>query len=205
MSLAYTAPTWTDGSGEGISASNLQAISNCIEGLVQGSDKAVHNVSINGSVITLTYADGTTENFSAVNIKGIASIAKTSTVGLVDTYTITYTDGTSTTFTITNGQDGGGDMDSADYDSDDTVKDAGGIVDYVESQLPTVLDSTTYVDASGTRTFTFLDDSITTTSRIDYYANVFGVVPTGVTVTSGSLAVDFATSDGVTECAVEIK
>ena len=162
-------------------------------------------MSINGSVITLTYADGTTENFSAVNIKGIASIAKTSTVGLVDTYTITYTDGTSMTFTVTNGQDGGGDMNSDDYDPDDTVKDAGGIVDYVESQLPTVLESTTYVDASGTRTFTFSDASITTTSRIDYYANVFGVVPTGVTVSSGSLSVDFDTSDGVTECAVEIK
>lgn len=102
MALAYTAPTWTDGSGEGISASNLQAISNCIEGLVQGADKAVHNVSINGSVITLTYADGTTENFTAVDLKGIVSIEKTSTVGLVDTYTITYSDGTTDTFTVTN-------------------------------------------------------------------------------------------------------
>lgn len=106
MSLAYTAPTWTDGSGEGISASNLQAISNCIEGLVQGSDKAVHGVQINGSVITLTYADGTSENFTAVDIKGIASIAKTSTSGLVDTYTITYSDGTTSTFTVTNGAAG---------------------------------------------------------------------------------------------------
>ena len=106
MALAYTAPTWTDGSGEGISASNLQAISNCIEGLVQGSDKAVHNVSINGSVITLTYADGTSENFTAVDIKGIASIAKTSTSGLVDTYTITYSDGTTSTYNVTNGAAG---------------------------------------------------------------------------------------------------
>ena len=257
MSLAYTAPTWEDGTGEGISASNLQAISNCIEGLVQGTDKAVHNVSINGSVITLTYADGTSENFTAVDIKGIVSIEKTATAGLVDTYTITYSDGTSDTFTITNGQDGGGDMNSADYDDDDTVKDAGGIVDYVTSVLPDVsgkadkvtgatsgnfagldnngnltdsgkdaadfaaashthtisqisdypktLDSTTYADAGGTRTFSFSDASILTTSRIDYYANVFGVVPTGVTVSSGSLTVEFDTSDGVTECAVEIK
>lgn len=37
---------------------------------------------------------------------GIASIAKTSTSGLVDTYTITYTDGTTSTFTVTNGEDG---------------------------------------------------------------------------------------------------
>lgn len=39
---------------------------------------------------------------------GIASITKTGTSGLVDTYTISYTDGTSTTFTVTNGQNGTG-------------------------------------------------------------------------------------------------
>lgn len=36
--------------------------------------------------------------------KGIASIAKTNTSGLVDTYTITYSDGATTTFTVTNGK-----------------------------------------------------------------------------------------------------
>lgn len=35
--------------------------------------------------------------------KGISSIAKTSTSGLVDTYTITFTDNTTTTFNVTNG------------------------------------------------------------------------------------------------------
>ena len=35
---------------------------------------------------------------------GIVSIEKTSTVGLVDTYTITYTNGQTTTFTVTNGE-----------------------------------------------------------------------------------------------------
>lgn len=37
---------------------------------------------------------------------GIASIELTSSVGLVDTYTITLADGTTATFTVTNGQDG---------------------------------------------------------------------------------------------------
>lgn len=37
---------------------------------------------------------------------GISRIDLTSSVGLVDTYTITYTDGNTTTFTVTNGQDG---------------------------------------------------------------------------------------------------
>ena len=39
---------------------------------------------------------------------GIASITKTGTSGLVDTYTIAYTDGNSTTFTVTNGRNGTG-------------------------------------------------------------------------------------------------
>lgn len=42
------------------------------------------------------------------NGKGIASIEKKSTEGLVDTYTITYTDGTTFDFEVTNGADGVG-------------------------------------------------------------------------------------------------
>lgn len=38
--------------------------------------------------------------------KGISSIVKTATVGLVDTYTITYDDGSTTTYDVTNGQNG---------------------------------------------------------------------------------------------------
>lgn len=38
--------------------------------------------------------------------KGVVSIAKTSTSGLNDTYTITYSDNTTSTFTVTNGEDG---------------------------------------------------------------------------------------------------
>ena len=106
MALAYTAPTWTDGSGTGISASQLQALCNCIEGLVQGSDKAVHGISMSGSTITLTFADGSQETATMSGLKGISSIAKTGSSGLVDTYTVTYTDGTTSTFTVTNGADG---------------------------------------------------------------------------------------------------
>ncbi len=39
---------------------------------------------------------------------GIASIEKTSTAGLVDTYTVTYTDGDTDTFSVTNGAEGVG-------------------------------------------------------------------------------------------------
>ena len=106
MALAYTAPTWSDGSGVGISASQLQALSDCMEGLVQGSDKAITNIAISGQTITLTFADGSQETGTASGLKGISSIAKTGTSGNVDTYTITYTDGSTSTFTVTNGTTG---------------------------------------------------------------------------------------------------
>lgn len=66
---------------------------------------------------------------------GIASIAKTSTSGKVDTYTITMTDGSTATFTVTNGEDGhgAGDMLQSAYDPDLDVYNAGGIVDYVSA------------------------------------------------------------------------
>ncbi len=49
-----------------------------------------------------------------VNPSNILSIEKTSTDGLVDTYTITYTDGRTSTFTITNGKDGENGIDGED-------------------------------------------------------------------------------------------
>ena len=60
---------------------------------------------------------------------GIASITKTGTSGLVDTYTITYTNGTTSTFTVTNGQDGtgAGDMLKSVYDTNNN-----GVVDNSE-------------------------------------------------------------------------
>ena len=42
--------------------------------------------------------------------KGITSITKTGTSGLVDTYTILYSDNTTSTFTVTNGSSGGPDV-----------------------------------------------------------------------------------------------
>ena len=46
--------------------------------------------------------------------RGIVSIVKTATSGLVDTYTITYTDNTTSTFNVTNGKDGINGQDGAD-------------------------------------------------------------------------------------------
>ena len=191
--LAYTAPTWTDGSGQGITAAQLQAICNCVEGLVQGEDKAIHNISISGSVITIIFADGSIDTSTITGLKWVSNIAKTGTSGLVDTYTITFTDGSTQTFTVTNGAQGEqgeqgpqgetgeqgpagtsvtgvelistvgktktyrmsfsngdhfdytvtdgadgsgtGDMSKSDYDSAETVKNAGGITNYVASAI----------------------------------------------------------------------
>ena len=214
MALAYTAPTWTDGSGEGISASNLQAISNCIEGLVQGSDKAVHNVQINGSVITLTYADGTVENFTAVDIKSISSIAKTSTVGLVDTYTITYSNGTTSTFTVKNGQDGAAvvtiDTTGTASASDTRYQRVGIDGVYTEIDGTKYMETTSYTTPStGVRRFTFSSNAIQSTSVFDFYCDVFGVSPSAVTLdttsATHSLAVDFNASDSVGKCRVYIR
>ena len=73
---------------------------------------------------TITYTDGTTSTFEVTNGRdgedgqpgapgqpgsdgvGIVSITKTSTSGLVDTYTILLTNGNTTTFQVTNGKDG---------------------------------------------------------------------------------------------------
>lgn len=54
----------------------------------------------------ITLADTTTFDFLVTNGKGVSSISRTSTSGLVDTYTIRYNDGTSGTFTVTNGAKG---------------------------------------------------------------------------------------------------
>lgn len=61
--------------------------------------------SLTGTM-TITLADDSTTTVDVNNGKGITSIAKTSTSGLVDTYTISYNDGTASTFTVSNGAKG---------------------------------------------------------------------------------------------------
>ena len=53
--------------------------------------------------VGISYLDGNTfSTYNITNGRGIVSIDKTSTSGLVDTYTITYTDNTTSTFNVTN-------------------------------------------------------------------------------------------------------
>lgn len=74
-------------------------------------ENTVGNLPTNTQYWQLIAEKGNTGNTGATGPvgatgNGIASITKTSTSGLVDTYTITYTNGNTTTFTITNGEDG---------------------------------------------------------------------------------------------------
>lgn len=78
---------------------------------------------------------------------GIASIEKTATVGLVDTYTITYDDLRTTTFEVTNGQNGTDGRDGTD---------GNGIVSIVKTSTAGLVD---------TYTITF-DDGDTTTFEV---------------------------------------
>lgn len=47
-------------------------------------------------------------HYEALRGNGIASVAKTGTSGLVDTYTMTFTDGSTFSYTVTNGASGSG-------------------------------------------------------------------------------------------------
>lgn len=74
---------------------------------------------------------------------GIEGIAKTSTSGLVDTYTITLTDGNTTTFTVTNGRDGV------------NGKDGVGIEDITKTSTDGLIDTYTITLSNGNeKTFT---------------------------------------------------
>ena len=72
---------------------------------------------------------------------GIASIEKTGTSGLVDTYTITYTDQTTSTFNVTNGQDGLNGTDG---------EDGRGIVNITKTATAGLVDTYTITYTDGT-------------------------------------------------------
>ena len=96
----------------------------------------VYDFSTSAYVDTGVDATGATGN-------GIASIAKTSTSGLVDTYTITYTDNTTTTFTVTNGADGQNGQDGAT---------GNGIASITKTSTSGLVDTYTILYTDGTTT-----------------------------------------------------
>lgn len=83
---------------------------------VQGEDGVgISNIELTSEVgltdtYTISYTDGTTQDYNVTNGNGVANIVKQDpTAGqdpLVDVYQINYTDGTSTSFNVTNGAQG---------------------------------------------------------------------------------------------------
>lgn len=116
---------------------------------------------------------------------GIASITKTGTVGLVDTYTITFTDGSITTFNVTNGQNGtgSGDMIQSQYDPTLAVFNAGGIVAYVTSVMPTPV---------------VVEDNLNSTSSTKALSANMGHEINNPTITAAASRTNIATGDTLT-------
>ena len=94
---------------------------------------------------------------------GIANIAKTSTSGLVDTYTITYTDGSTSTFEVTNGKDGMNGRDGVDG------ADGVGIASIAKTGTQGLVDTYTITMTNGTTTtFTVTNGSDATQVQSDW-------------------------------------
>lgn len=119
---------------------------------------------------------------------GIQSNVKTSTVGLVDTYTITYTNGTTTTFDVTNGEDGEVTQEQLDETNEN--------VDWLQTlvnQMPTVSGQGTDLslqDVLNYRLMKFLPQGVSgqfsTTGKNLLPNNATSQAPYGVTVTKNS-------------------
>lgn len=81
--------------------SEIQSIKGKGETLAAGQ-----SVTVSYDPILNEFTFGIPQGIKGETGEGIASIAKTGTTGLVDTYTITMTDSSTSTFTVTNGLDG---------------------------------------------------------------------------------------------------
>lgn len=146
--------------------------------------------SLTGTMV-VTLADNTTTTVNVENGKGISSIAKTSTAGLVDTYTITYNDATTQTFAVTNGAKGdtgdawyvwikyAGSQPTQDSDMGDTPDNWIGIYSGTSSTAPTHYTDYDWFEYKGEKGDTGTASAITT-QTIGYQASNSGtVVPSG--------------------------
>jgi len=89
---------------------------------------------------------------SGADGRGIESVVKTATAGLVDTYTITYTDGTTSTFDVTNGRDGEDGQPGAPGVPGEDGADGVGIVSIVKTGTVGLVDTYTITLTNGSTT-----------------------------------------------------
>jgi len=121
--------------------------------LVAGSDATVTNSGTSSAAVFnfgipkgADGADGADGSDGADGVS-VTGVTLYSTSGRVKTYRMTFSDGTHFDYEVTDGENGSGagDMLQSDYDPNQTVYNAGGIVDYVAGQaytLPTASTST---------------------------------------------------------------
>ena len=146
--------------------------------------------SLTGTMV-ITLADNSTTTVNVDNGKGISSIAKVSTAGLVDTYRITYNDSTTSTFTVTNGAKGdtgdswfvwikyAGSQPTQDSDMGDTPDDWIGIYSGTSSTAPTHYTDYDWFEYKGEKGDTG-DAATITTQNVSYQESSSGTVaPSG--------------------------
>lgn len=146
--------------------------------------------SLTGTMV-ITLADQSTTSVSIQNGKGIVSIVKTSTSGLIDTYTITYNDSTTSTFTVTNGTKGdtgdawyvwirySGTQPTQDSDMGTTPDNWMGIYSGTSSTAPVHYTSYQWFEIKGEKGDTGNPATITDTA-VEYQVSTSGtVVPSG--------------------------
>ena len=151
--------------------------------------------SLTGTMV-ITLADQSTTSVSVQNGKGIVSIAKTGTSGLVDTYTITYNDSTTSTFTVTNGAKGdtgdawyvwirySGTQPTQDSDMGTTPDNWMGIYSGTSSTAPVHYTSYQWFEIKGEKGDTGNPATITDTA-VEYQVSTSGtVVPSGTWTTA---------------------
>lgn len=157
---------------------------------VQTSDLFVLEQSGTAKKLTGQILENWLLSFGA-GLGGIQSIAKTSTAGLVDTYTITYSDSSTSTFTVTNGAKGdtgdawyihikySSDLPTSDADMGNTPDNWIGIYSGTSSTAPAHYTGYTWFQWKGDTGATGAAATITS-QAVEYMASASGtVVPEG--------------------------
>lgn len=118
--FTFTTPTLNNGWASGTRLRAYNSAGRWMEGVVTARSTTEVTINVDIAVGSGTFAQwfisiagepgvpgatGAIGNTGAPG-RGITGIAKTGTVGLVDTYTITYSDGGTSTFAVTNGSNG---------------------------------------------------------------------------------------------------
>lgn len=151
--------------------------------------------SLTGTMV-ITLADQSTTSVSIQNGKGIVSIAKVSTSGLIDTYRITYNDNTTSTFTVTNGAKGdtgdawyvwirySGSQPTQDSDMGTTPDNWMGIYSGTSSTAPVHYTSYQWFQIKGDKGDTG-DPATITNTAVEYQVSTSGtVIPSGTWTTT---------------------